>query len=115
MMRTRKIADNEKAKHPNMEYVIELSRGKEYFKEAAFFELFNEIADVVSKNDLLHGVSNRRELLVDFKNWWYGNRRDASCIHIDEIDTYLGNKQLLTVNVSCRSGINPPQPNNERH
>lgn len=56
-MRTRKITDSEKAKHPNMDYVIERSRGKEYFTEAAFFELFNEIADVVSKNDLLHGVS----------------------------------------------------------
>ena len=62
-MRTRKITDSEKAKHPNMDYVIELSRGKEYFTEAAFFELFNEIADVVSKNDLLHGVSGSALLL----------------------------------------------------
>jgi len=61
-MKTRKITDSEKAKHPNMDYVIELSRGKEYFTEAAFFELFNEIADVVSKNNLLSVVSESVKL-----------------------------------------------------
>lgn len=40
-----------------MDYVFEFSRGKEYLYEASLFELFTEMDDVVSENDLLHDVN----------------------------------------------------------
>tara|TARA_R110000772_G_scaffold262661_1_gene381778 strand:- start:318 stop:569 length:252 start_codon:yes stop_codon:yes gene_type:complete len=36
-------------------------------------------------------VSNRRELLIDFRNYWYGNRHSANAVTNDEIDDFLGN------------------------
>lgn len=43
------------------------------------------------KQLIIQLVSNRRELLIDFRNWWYGNRRSANAVTNDEIDEFLGN------------------------
>lgn len=51
-----------------------------------------KFAESIVKLFAIPDVVQQRELLVDFKNWWYGNRREASWIHIDEIDKYLGNQ-----------------------
>lgn len=39
----------------------------------------------------IYAVSCQREQLIDFKNWWYGNRHNAREITNEEIDNYLGN------------------------
>ena len=43
------------------------------------------------KQLILSGVSHRREQLIDFRNWWYGNRHSANAVTNDEIDDFLGN------------------------
>lgn len=36
-------------------------------------------------------ISNRKKLLIDFRNWWYGNRHTGNTITNDEIDSFLDN------------------------
>jgi hypothetical protein len=56
------------------------------------YEVIQDYAENYHKKQLLlNNVSNRRELLIDFRNWWFGNRHSATNISNNEIDEFLGN------------------------
>lgn len=55
-------------------------------------KMINDIENVVKNNDLLHNVSNQRELLIAFKdNWSMNNDTGQEEITDDDVDDYLSN------------------------
>lgn len=59
-------------------------------------ELSNEINTLIAKylntieNNIPQEKLNKKQLLLDFRTWWYGNRRSATEITSEEINEFLG-------------------------